>query len=103
MPSIIEQITAAEAQAAALKKDEAAAGREAAAKAQQEAKALLEAARERGRARIAELSAKAEVEGAKLAEDIRAKNASETDEACAAASKKLPEAVGYILERVVKA
>lgn len=103
MPSIIDRITNAEAEAAALKRDAAVKARQAIAEASSEAQRLVAGARDQGREELIEAQARAEEEGQKIAADIRAAKAREADAVCAAAGKNMDAAVGYILERVTQA
>ena len=103
MPSIVEKITKAEEEAAALKREAARKGREDLAAARKGAAEALADAREASRRSIEAAERSAESEGAALAEQIRGERAAEADALCAKARQSLPEAVSYIMERVVKA
>ena len=102
VPSIIEQITQAEAEAASIKKDAQAKAREAVAQANVQAREAVEKAKELGRDKVRTASQAAEAEGRDTAKKIRNENAKRADTQCEAASEKLPKAVDYILERIVK-
>ena len=101
MPSIIEQVTQAEAQAASIKKEAQLQARELVAKAVQEASRIVEEAREQGRKTVHSAAEAAEMKGQELAEQVRREKAEEVDTQCMAAARKLPQAVEYILERII--
>lgn len=100
MPSIVERVSEAEAQALTRKKEATRQAREIEAAARQAAQGRLEAAREEGRRLIAESSAEAEAAGKQLAIDIWEKRAAESAARCEQARQALPQAAAYILERV---
>lgn len=100
MPSIIEKVSEAEAQATSLKKDAARQAREMDAAARQAALSRLEAAQDVGRDLVAASAAKAEEEGKHIAREICEEQAAQSDASCQKARKALPHAVTYILERV---
>ncbi|MEA5059716.1 MAG: hypothetical protein EOM66_10200 [Clostridia bacterium] len=100
MPSIIEKVSEAEAQAVSLRKEAGRQVREMDAAARQAALSRLEAAQEAGRALVAQAAAKAEEEGKHIAQEICEKEAAQSDARCQAARQALPQAVAYILERV---
>lgn len=101
MHSMLDQVREAEEQAAAIRQDAVQAGRERIAQIQQQLKEqrLQEAQTER--AGIKAAMDAAEKEGEALAKDIVAERQKQTDLACAQAEQKLPEAVSYLLRRVV--
>lgn len=103
MPSIIELVSQAEEEAAALKKEAQAKAKEQIAASEAEAAAALERAHSSGRERVLAAQERAEEEGARIAEKVREVAASKADAQVNAAREKLPEAAKYILERVVKA
>lgn len=102
VPSIIEQVTQAEAEAAFLKKDAQAKARETIAQANAQAREAVEKAKEQGRDKIRAASQTAEADGRDAAEKIRKENAKMADTQCESATGKLSKAVDYILERIVK-
>lgn len=103
MPSIIDRITKAEADAEAIKREAAAKAREAIAEAGNEAQQLLAAVREQGRGELLAAQARAETEGKELAEGIRREKAAEADKVCAGARSHMQEAVSHILGKVKEA
>lgn len=100
MPSIIEKVSEAEAQALSIRKEAARQAREMDAAAHQAALTSLEAARENGRALIATATAEAEEEGKRLAQDILQELAAQSAQRAEEARQALPRAAAYILERV---
>ena len=100
MPSIIEKISEAEAQASSIRKEAARQARAIEASAHQAALDRLEAAREKGRALAAASALMAEEEGKRLAREIGQEQAAESARRTEAARQALPRAAAYILERV---
>ncbi len=101
MPSMIERIAEAEAEAARIKKQALTDGRAAIAQAAAEGARTADTAREQARRDIAQAEADAEKEGEALAKTIFAQKAAQADEACAQAAKNLDRAVEHILERAI--
>lgn len=101
MHSIIDEITEVETQAAKLRQDAATAAREAVAKAQDDADRQITSQADFARTKLREASQKAELEGAELGAAILAERAAESAAACDKAKGKLPEAVKYLVGRVV--
>ena len=99
MPSIIEQVSQAEAEALSLKKDAERQAKEMEAAARQAALAQIQAAQEAGRGRIAAAVAEAE-EGKHIAQEICDQEAAKATASSQRAREALPQAVAYILERV---
>ncbi len=100
MPSIIERVADAEAQALSMKKDAERQAREMGAEAQKAAAAQVAAAQEAGRSLVAQAIAAAEEEGAHIAQEICGEQAAKAQAASQKARDSLPKAVTYILERV---
>lgn len=101
MPTIIERIAAAEADAEALKKNAQEAARNAEAAAEDEAAAVLKNAREEAKAGLALAAAMAEKEAEAEAERILAKSSFETESLIAGAKKLLPDAASIITDHVL--
>lgn len=99
MPSMIERVAAAEAEAAKIKKDAAAKGRENIAAANAEAAQRTSRAREEARERLAKAEAEAEKEGEELKKSIIAEKSGEADVAVGSARARLDKAVEHIIER----
>jgi len=102
LPSIIKRINQAEADAAAIRREAAGEARERLAEAEAEAQKRVAAAREDGRAAVYAAEAEAEAEGEKTASGILRENAAKADALCEAAKANVPNAVAYILERVMQ-
>lgn len=100
MPSIIERVSQAEAQAVSRKKEAARQAREMDAAAQQAALNRLEEAKEAGRQLLAASAAQAEAKGKEIAQQIWEEQAALSAQRCHKARQALPQAVAYILERV---
>jgi len=101
LSSIIDQIAAAEEQAGKIRQEAAAAARDMALSAQEQAEARRAAQAEAGRALVRDAVKDAELEGKQLSEQIIAQNAQQVQAQCEAAREKLPEAVSYLMRRVV--
>lgn len=100
MPSIIDMVSQAEAEALSLKKDAERQAKEMEAAARQKAQAQIQAAQEAGRNRVAAAIAEAEEEGKHIAQEICDQEAAKTTASSQRAREALPQAVAYILERV---
>lgn len=100
MPSIIEKISEAEAQASSIRKEAARQARAIEASANQAALNRLEQAREKGRALVSDSALKAEEAGRQLAQETVQAQAAESARCKEAAREALPKAVAHILERV---
>ena len=103
MPSIIDSIHKAEEQAAQIRQQAAEEGRVRYAEASARRDALLEEARGKARDLQKESVERAKRDAAQAAAEIRGDAARAADEACRRARENLPQAVAYIVERVVKA
>ncbi len=103
MPSIIDRITQAEAEAAAYKRDAAAKARETIIEAGNEAQQELAAARDQGREELLAAQMRAEKEGEEIAQGICQSKAQEADRVCDEARAHMDEAVSYILKKVTEA
>ncbi len=101
MNSIIDEIAKAEAQATVIRQEAAVASRDQVAAAQAKAQAQLNAVEEDGRELLRGATQQAEQEGKLLGEKIVSDRREEANIKCAAAKEKLPEAVSYLLRRVV--
>lgn len=101
MSSIIDEIAKAEAQAATIRQDAAASARDMIASAQAAGEKALAAQVEAGRTAQRTAAQRAEEEGALISEKVLATRRAEAAQKCAAAKEKLPEAVSYLLRRVV--
>lgn len=101
MHSIIDEITEVEAHAAKIRQDAAVAARDSVAKAQEDADKQLATQADFARNKLREASQKAELEGAELGARILAERSAETNAACDTARGKLPDAVKYLVGRVV--
>lgn len=102
MHSMIEQVKEAEQQAAQIRQEAVVAGREAVAKTQADIKEKRLLSAEEEREALKDAMQKAEETGAALGAKIISERAKEADASCEAAKKKLPEAVAYLLGRVVR-
>lgn len=102
MSSMIDQVREAEAQADAIRQDAQAAAREKIAAAQAEIREQKLIAADEERAALREAGLKAEAEGEALSKELILQRSAEADANCKAAEEKLPEAVNYLVERVVK-
>ena len=98
MPSIIDMVSQAEAEALSLKKDAERQAKEMEAAARQDAQ--IQAAQEAGRNRVAAAIAEAEEEGKHIAQEICDQEAAKATASSQRAREALPQAVAYILERV---
>ena len=101
LPTMIERIASAEAEAAKIKKDAVAKGREEIADSLAKAAAQIDAAKAEARVLVETERAKAEEEGAQLTEGILAARKAEADALCDKARAKLPQAAELIVGRVV--
>lgn len=100
LPSIIDMVSQAEAEALSLKKDAERQAKEMEAAARQDAQAQIQAAQEAGRNRVAAAIAEAEEEGKHIAQEICDQEAAKATASSQRAQEALPQAVAYILERV---
>jgi hypothetical protein len=98
---MIERIASAEAEAAKIKKDAAAKGREDIAAAAARAAGEIEGAKENARVAADRARVGAEEEGARLSEGIMAERKAAADAACAKARLNLDRAAGLIVGRIV--
>jgi V/A-type H+-transporting ATPase subunit G/H len=103
LSTIIDRITEAEEKADRLRKDAAAKAREAVTRAESKISEEKNKERQAGPARLREASEKAQLEGEKAAERIMQEARAKTGALCSEARKRLPAAVSYLMERVVKA
>ncbi len=101
MRSIIDEIASAEEQAAQIRQQAAVAAREALAAAQEEADARLGDQAEAGRAALREAAQRAEREGSMLSQMVLAQGKEQAQAQCNAAKENLPQAVAYLIGRVV--
>lgn len=101
MRSMIEQVTEAEARAASIRQDAAAAAREAVAAAQAKVEETLAAQAQAARTALRQACEQAEVQGRALAENIFKERDQQAQAQCAKARERLPQAVEYLLGRVV--
>lgn len=102
MPTVIERIAAAEADAEVLRRNAAEAAREAIADAEEEAAASLHIAREEAKAELALAQKLAEGEAKSKASLLRATREAEADSVIAEANKHMGKAVDRIIERIIK-
>lgn len=103
MSTIIERITEAEETADKLRKEAAAEAREAILAAEVQVHSQKAKERQDGLARLREAADKAQFEGDKTAEKIMEETRVKTAALCAEARGRIPNAVTYLMERVVKA
>lgn len=103
MPSIIDSITNAETEAAAIKRDAAAKAREAIVNAGNEVQQQLALERDQGRERLHEAQLRAEKQGEEIAREILKEKSAQADQLCAQARSHIDEAVSYILGKVKQA
>lgn len=101
MPTVIERISAAEADAEALRKNASEAARSAEAAAEDEAAASLKIAREEAKAGLALAAAMAEKEAGAEAARILERRRAEAAELLAKAEKNLPAAEELILDHII--
>jgi len=99
--SIMNDIALAEEQAAKIRLDATAATRAAIAQAQADGEAMLTAQAEAARAHLREQTAQAQVQAQQNREQILSLRAAQSQEQCKEARAKLPNAVTYLLGRVV--
>ncbi len=102
MGSIIDEITAAEKSADDLRQKAVSDAREAIADADKEILKQLADTREKNREALIRAQEKAEADGRDIAADIMKQRASEAEAQCAEAANKLPDAVKYLVEKVVE-
>ena len=100
MPTIIERIAAAEADAEALRRNALEAARNAEAAAEEDAAASLKIAREEAKAGLALSAAMAEQEAELEAQRLLHKSGEEAEKLISAAEKKLPQAVELLVNRI---
>ena len=101
MPTIIERIAAAEADAEALKRNAQEAARNAEAAAEDVAAAALKIAREEAKAGLALAAAMAERDAEAEAERLLSESGSKAEALCAEARKRLPEAADIIVDHII--
>ncbi len=102
MPTIIERIAAAEADADAIRRNAAEAARNVKAQAEEDAAISLRVAREEAKTELALCDRMAENEGRRTAEALIATRTEEADAVVSAAAKKLDSAVEIIIKRITE-
>lgn len=102
LASIIEEVTRAEQEAEQIRQKAEIAGREAIAAAQAKVKEKLEEYQSSERNRRRENLERAQQEGEKLAQTIHRERMDQIEAQCADAREKVPDAVAYLLGRIVE-
>ena len=102
MASIIDRIAGAESDAQQRKRDAAVKAREMIADAQAKAKNDISSAAKSAAEHKNRAAAEAEIKGEALFKEIFDKNAVDTEEYCAAASKNIGAAADYIVKRALE-